>query len=83
MTSHGTCRLVMPLSELTIASAGAVLIGGLDVGFDLRLLVGGEFVEFRDEVAEAVFEIDAEFLEGGGVFGDEVLEEDLARRGRR
>ena len=62
---------------------GAVGVGGLDVGLDLGFFVGGQLVDFRDEVAEAVVEIDAEFLEGGGVFGDEVLEEDLRRRGRR
>ena len=55
---------------------GAVGVGGLDVGLDLGLLVGREALDFCDEVAEAVVEIDAEFLDDGGVLGDEVLEED-------
>ncbi len=41
MTSLGTCRLVMPLSELTMASAGRGGVDRLDVGFDLRLLSAG------------------------------------------
>ena len=46
--------------------------GGLDGGF----LVGGEFLDFAEEVAEAVVQIDAEGGEGGGVFREEVFEED-------
>ncbi len=56
---------------------GAVFIGGFDVCLDLRLLVGREFFHFGNEVAETVAEVHAELLEGGGVLGDEVLEEDL------
>ena len=56
---------------------GAVGVGELDVGLDLGFLVGGEFFDFCDKVTEAVAEIDAEFLDGCGVLGDEILEEDL------
>ena len=38
ITSLGTCRLVMPLSELTIASARARRVFGGDVGLDRRAL---------------------------------------------
>ena len=63
MTSLGTWRLVMPLSEFTIASAGAVGVGGLDVGLDRGLLVGGKLLDLLDEIAEAVVQVDAEFAE--------------------
>ena len=46
-----------------------------NVGLDLGFLAGGEFFDFCDKVTEAVAEIDAEFLEGCGVLGDEILEE--------
>jgi hypothetical protein len=36
---------------------GAAGVGGLDVGLDLGLFVGGELVELRDEVAEAVVKV--------------------------
>jgi hypothetical protein len=49
----------------------------LDVGFDFSFLVGGEFVEFRDEVVEVVVKVHIDFGERGGVFGDEVFEEDV------
>ena len=52
-------------------------VGGLDVGLDLRLLVGGEGLDLTNQIAEAVPQIHAERGEGGGVFGEEVLEEDL------
>ena len=54
-------------------------VGGLDVGFDLGLLVRGQLVELGDEVTEAVAEIDTEFLERRGVLGDQVFEEHLHR----
>ena len=72
ITSLGTCRLVMPLSELTIASCGAGGVGGGDVGLDGGLLVGGERGDLGEEVAEAVVQIDAERGEGGGVLGEEI-----------
>jgi hypothetical protein len=51
-------------------------VGGGDVGLDRGLLGGGELLHLLDEVAEAVVQVDAEFGEGGGVLGEEVLEED-------
>ena len=51
--------------------------GGLDVGLDGGLLVGGERGDLGDEVAEAVVQVHAELGEGGGVLGEEVLEKDL------
>ena len=56
---------------------GATGVGGLDVGLDLGLLLCREALDLCDEVAEAVVEVDAEFLDDGGVLGDEVLEEDF------
>ena len=38
-------------------------------------LVGGQLLDFCDEIAEAVVQIDAESRECRGVFGEEVLEE--------
>ena len=55
----------------------ALCVGRLDVGFDRRLLIGGEFGDLCDQVAETIVEVDAEGIERGGVFGDEVLEEHL------
>jgi hypothetical protein len=40
ITSLGTCRLVMPLSELTMASAGPSAYVACDVGLDGGLLLG-------------------------------------------
>jgi hypothetical protein len=52
-------------------------VGGLDVGLDRGLLGGGEGGDLLDEVAEAVVQIHPEFGEGGGVLGEQVLEEHL------
>ena len=49
---------------------------GGDVGLEGDFLVGGEFFDFAEEIAEAVVEIDAEGGEGGGVFREEVFAED-------
>ena len=56
---------------------GALCVDRLDVGLDRGLLIGGEFRDLRDQVAEAIVEVDAEGIERGGVLGDEVLEEHL------
>ena len=59
-----------------MARAGPLGGGGFDVGFDLGLLLRWEALNFGDQIAEAVVEVDAEFLDHAGVLGDEVLEED-------
>lgn len=59
-----------------VGEGGAGGEGGLDVGLDGGFLVGGEFLDLGNEVAEAVVEINAEGGEDGGVFGEEVFEED-------
>ena len=55
----------------------ALCVGRLDVGLDRGLLIGGELGDFCNQVAETIVEVDAEGIERGGVFGDEVLEEHL------
>ena len=55
---------------------GAGGVGGGDVGLDGGFLGGGEFLDFGEEVAEAVVEINAEGGEDGGVLGEQVFEED-------
>ena len=47
MTSLGTWRLVMPLSESTIAMAGPSAKPWLDGGLDLGALVGGQALDGR------------------------------------
>ena len=42
MTSLGTCRFVMPLSELTIAS-WPLCVSSLDIWLDLSALACGKF----------------------------------------
>jgi hypothetical protein len=74
MTSLGTCRLVMPLSEFTIARRGPVGEALLDGGLDLVAVgQGGEPVE---DAAEAVVGGQA----GGGEVGAVALE-DLGKKG--
>ena len=64
MTSLGTCRLVMPLSEFTIASGGPLRVDGLHVGFDRGLaLVRRQRLDLGVEVADAVVRVDAQLLE--------------------
>ena len=58
---------------------GAMRVGRFDVGLDRGFLIGGQLGNFCDEVTKAIVEIDAEGVERGGVFGDEVLEEHLHR----
>jgi len=50
ITSLGTWRLVMPFSELTIATAGGRR-RRLEVGLDRGALVGGEGGDFAEKVA--------------------------------
>ena len=77
MTSLGTWRLVMPLSELTMARAGPLAKSGLDIGLDLGLLVGGKVLDLGDQIAEAVVKVDAKFAEyTSACLAREVLEED-------
>ena len=69
MTSEGTCRLVMPRSESTIASARA----GGEAGVDGRLdgVALGQRGRRREQVAEAVVGADV----GGGEDVAELLEQ--------
>ncbi len=78
ITSLGTCRLVMPLSEFTIASGGPRGVHGLDVGLDLGLLGRGQRSgSSRSTSPMPLFGIDAELLERRRVLVEHVLEEHL------
>jgi hypothetical protein len=81
MTSLGTCRLVMPLSELTIARRGR-RVGGGDVGLDRRPCSAGEPGDLLDEVAEAVVQVDAERASVAACLAKRSLKK-AGRRGRR
>ena len=80
MMSEGTCRLVIPLSESTMARSGP---SAMIFSRSASSWVGGAAVEFAGEVAEAVFEVDAELVDEVAVLGEKVAEERRARRGRR
>ena len=62
MMSLGTCKLVMPLSEFTIASRRPLLVDRLNVGFDRGALIVRQSLDLGVEIAEAVFGIDAQLL---------------------
>ena len=84
MTSLGTCRLVMPRSESTIASAGPSARPCCDAGLDRRRAASaGSSSSDSSRLPEAVVGADAGVLEGGAVLGEDVGEERLAPRGRR
>src|SRR5574340_893718 len=53
-----------------------LLEAGLDVGFDLFTLGIRQRGDFRQQVAEAVVDVDVEFLDGCGVFVEHILEVD-------
>lgn len=53
----------------------AGFVGFENVGFDCGLLIGWKFLDFRNQIAEAVVEIDVERCEHSGMLGDEVFEE--------
>ena len=55
----------------------AVFVNFLDIRFDGGFFVGGEGLDFRHEIAEAVVEVDAERGERFLVFSDHVFEEDF------
>ena len=56
---------------------GAVFVSLGNVRLDLRFLVGGEGLDFCDEIAEAVVVVDAEGGERLAVFRDEIAEENF------
>ena len=51
--------------------------GGFEVRFDRGLLIGGELLNLGREVAEAVVEINTQLGQHGGVFFQEIAEENL------
>ncbi len=75
MTSLGDVEIGDAFVGVDHRDGGARGEDSLDVSLDRGLLVGGEFFDFAEEVAEAVVQIDAERGEGGGVFREEILEE--------
>ena len=58
---------------------GPFAVGRLDVCLDLGPFIGRKALNLRDEVAEAVVEVHAQFTKGGTMLGDEVLEKDPYR----
>ena len=62
ITSLGTCRLVMPLSEFTIASSGCVSYTALMSASMAARSASGSFDKLRVKVAEAVIGIEADLL---------------------
>jgi hypothetical protein len=75
ITSLGTCRLVMPLSESTIASAGPAAMAACEVGLDRGLLVGSATTRSPTAGADAVVGVDAEVGQRIGVLLEHVGEE--------
>ena len=55
MTSLGTCRLVIPLSEFTMATAGPLARAGLNIGLDLGFLVRREALDLGDQDRQSHF----------------------------
>ena len=51
--------------------------GGFEVRFDRRFFIGGELLNLGCEVAEAVVEINTQLGQHGGVFFQEIAEENL------
>ena len=73
MVSLGTCRLVIPRSESTIARSGPRLVGRLDVGLDrLPLVAGSSSMALRH--SRPLFGSTPTF-ERVAVLGEQVLEE--------
>ena len=79
MTSLGTCKFVMPLSEFTIASSGRLSYDGFDVGFDGGALGFRQLRQLRIKIAETVIGIEADLLQRRGVLFKDILEEDRDR----
>ena len=73
ITSLGTCRLVMPLLESTIASGGRVAYTAWMSASIAALLIGRQRLDLRVDVADAVVGIDAEPLEHRRVLVEDVL----------
>ncbi len=84
ITSLGTCRLVMPLSESTIASARAVGEALLDGGLDgLALVVGQRLRRVLSRAPRPSFGLTPGGGERVAVLGEQRREERAHRRGRR
>ncbi len=74
ITSLGTCRLVMPLSELTMARPRPGLVASLDIGLDGGALGFGQRCDLGVNIAQAVVGVDAQLLEQLGVLVENILE---------
>ena len=79
MMSLGTCRLVMPRSESTIASAGPSWRRGGDRALDRGALGVGERAHAGEHVGEAVVGVHADAVEGVAVLREHVSEVRLHR----
>ncbi len=79
ITSLGTCKLVMPLSESTIASSGPLGITGLNIGFDFSFLGGGQRLDFGIEIAQTIVGIYAQLGKEGRMFLKNILKVDRHR----
>jgi hypothetical protein len=64
ITSDGTCRLVMPLSELTIRQPRTALVDGLDVGLDRGALGVGKRLQLGVQVPRPSLGLTPRALEG-------------------
>ena len=79
MMSLGTCRLVMPRSESTIASAGPSCSARGDVALDRGALGVGERGDAAEHVGEAVVGVHADAVERVAVLREHVGEVRLHR----
>ena len=73
ITSLGTCRLVIPLLESTIASGGRVAYTAWMSASIAARWSGRQALDLRVDVADAVVGIDAERLEDRRVLVEDVL----------
>ena len=60
ITSLGTCRLVMPRSESTMASARPVVVGGGDRLLDRLPLLRGQLLQRGEDAGQAVVRVGAD-----------------------
>ncbi len=77
MTSLGEWKLVMPLAESTMASAGRCSLAGVQVADDLVALGLGQGLDLVVQVDHAVVDVDAELVEQLAVLLEGVLVVDL------
>ena len=67
------------LVGVDVGESGAGGVGGLNVGFDRRALIGGQRLDLLRQVTETVVQVHAELRERSGVLFEQIFEEHAHR----